>query len=313
MESNFLKTLIVLALIVGLVAYRTKFYRHIPAIAAFLAKRSREKLSGFEERHADIVGEKLSWLDSGESNKPTVLLVHPFGVDKGVWLATGTRLRDAGFRVIAPDLLTGVDGRKLEVTALARRLKATIYHAKAIRPHVVGAGLGGTVAAALACASPKEIASLTLIEPLGFGSPYASDFDRLLEKGRNPLIPTSAGQLDPFFRLLSANPDAIPEAERKRLGALALAQAGGRERLWQACLGGDKARMLDVLLPEIRVKTLILWGARSRIAPPENAEAVRGIMSDARLSVVPDSGHLMMLDRPDAIASGVRELIGMAT
>jgi pyruvate dehydrogenase E2 component (dihydrolipoamide acetyltransferase) len=309
MGENFLKTLIVLVLVVGLIAQRTGFHKRIPAIAAFLAKRSREKLSGFEPRQAQVGGDTLQWLEGGNPKHPGIVLVHPFGVDKQVWLATGARLREAGYRVVALDLISGNESRKLDVTAMARRLRAVISSANLIRPHLVGAGLGGTISATLACAAPQELASLTLIEPLGFGSPYASDLDRLLEKGRNPLVPTEAAHLDVFLRLLMARPEVLSETERKRLCDLAIAQAPARSRLWEGCLGAEKARILDQLLPELRIKTTVIWGARSRVAPPENAEAIRAIVANARLTSIRDAGHLVMVDQPEVAAQAILEAV----
>lgn len=312
MGENAIKTLIVLVLAVVFLAHRTGFHKRIPAIAKFLAKRSRERLSGFEEQSSELAGDRLVWLDGGNLGKPAILLVHPFGVDKTVWLGVGAKLREAGFRVVAPDIFPTDASRKLDVTALARRLRAAMQAAKLSRPHVVGAGLGGTVSAALACAAPNEIRGLVLIEPLGFGSPYQSDVDRLIEKGRNPLLPSVIGQTDAFLRMLTVSPESIPEAERNRLGQLAVDQASTRERTWNDCLGGDKARLLDVLLPEIANKTLIVWGQRSRVAPVENAEGIRTVMRDVRVSVIPEAGHLVMLDQPDALVRTIRELVGLA-
>lgn len=322
MSENLLKSLVVLALFVGLAIHKgwhrklhEIFFGGAPPPARGVASRapqvqtSGKKIGGFDQRSAEIVGDSLTWLEGGEAGKPTVLLLHPFGVDNRVWIPVATKLRAAGLRVVMPDLSANL-GRG-DVPAAAKRVRAIMSHAKAGRSNVVGAGLGGTIAAALACAAPAELATLTLIEPLGFGSPYKSDFDRLLEKGRNPLIPTAEAQLDGYFRLLLANPDALGAEELKRLGDRALAEYPAREKLWEACFGAEKGRILDVLIPEIAVKTLIVWGAKSRIAPPENAEGLRLIMENARASSIPNAGHLVMVDQPDLLVVAIREFIGV--
>lgn len=55
------------------------------------------------------------------------------------------------------------------------------------------------------------------------------------------------------------------------------------------------------LLASIRCPTLVLVGDGDELTPPELAKEICSGISDARLVVVPDCGHLSTIERPDAV------------
>src|SRR6202012_1139750 len=64
------------------------------------------------------------------------------------------------------------------------------------------------------------------------------------------------------------------------------------------------------LLASIKCPTLVLVGADDVATPPElNKEIAAGI-SGAKLTVVPDSGHLTTLEQPDAVNAALVEWLG---
>jgi len=52
------------------------------------------------------------------------------------------------------------------------------------------------------------------------------------------------------------------------------------------------------LLPEIRVPALLLWGEADARSPLNVAHAMKAIIPEARLSVIPDAGHLSNVEAP---------------
>jgi pimeloyl-ACP methyl ester carboxylesterase len=64
------------------------------------------------------------------------------------------------------------------------------------------------------------------------------------------------------------------------------------------------------LLSSIKCSTLVLVGADDVATPPElNKEIAAGI-SGAKLTVVPDSGHLTTLEQPDAVNAALADWLG---
>ena len=64
------------------------------------------------------------------------------------------------------------------------------------------------------------------------------------------------------------------------------------------------------LLPKISSPTLLVRGAESDILAPETAARIVATMPDCRLVEVPDSGHPMQTDNPDAFYSAVEGFLG---
>ena len=58
-------------------------------------------------------------------------------------------------------------------------------------------------------------------------------------------------------------------------------------------------------LGDIACPTLVLVGESDTITPPERAKEMADVISDARLIVVPDSGHLSTLEQPAAVTAAL--------
>lgn len=101
---------------------------------------------------------------------PAVLLLHTALLDRTSWNGTLAQLAD-GFRVVAPDLPGFGESEKpnprrfayslTEFTHVVTDLFAGLELGKA---HVVGHGLGGAIAIALASANPELVSRLVLVD-----------------------------------------------------------------------------------------------------------------------------------------------------
>jgi pimeloyl-ACP methyl ester carboxylesterase len=63
---------------------------------------------------------------------------------------------------------------------------------------------------------------------------------------------------------------------------------------------GQRVSARDRLYLAGEVPTLILWGERDRIIPVEHAYAAHDLIPGSTLVVVPDVGHFLPTDKPDA-------------
>lgn len=57
------------------------------------------------------------------------------------------------------------------------------------------------------------------------------------------------------------------------------------------------------------VPTVIVCGDRDRLTPPDHSRAMAQALPSARLVLVPGAGHLVLLERPDAVNAALVELI----
>lgn len=64
-------------------------------------------------------------------------------------------------------------------------------------------------------------------------------------------------------------------------------------------------------LPSPRTPTLVLCGEDDRMVQPENSRQLASHIPGARLALIPQCGHLPMLERPDEVAKLVFDFLGV--
>jgi pimeloyl-ACP methyl ester carboxylesterase len=77
---------------------------------------------------------------------------------------------------------------------------------------------------------------------------------------------------------------------------------------------GDLAAMRDrpdstALLAQIDKPTLILHGADDQLISSAEAQIMRATIPNARLRILPDAGHLLNLEQPEAFNEAVRKFL----
>jgi pimeloyl-ACP methyl ester carboxylesterase len=63
------------------------------------------------------------------------------------------------------------------------------------------------------------------------------------------------------------------------------------------------------VLPHVDVPTLLLYGDRDVRAPLTVGEALQAAISDARLVVLPEAGHVCNIEAPDEFNAAVRDFL----
>ena len=64
--------------------------------------------------------------------------------------------------------------------------------------------------------------------------------------------------------------------------------------------------LVEQRLGSIQVPTLILFGEHDRVVPPGNAELMAGKIPDARVEIIPNTGHIFPIEDPSAAAEIIR-------
>jgi pyruvate dehydrogenase E2 component (dihydrolipoamide acetyltransferase) len=204
----------------------------------------------------------IRFLKQGEAGEP-VVLIHGFGGDLDNWLFSLPALAEE-HTVYALDL-PGHGGSTKDVgdgSGLADALVAFLDSQGLDTPHLVGHSLGALVAAQVAARG--RAASLTLVAPVGQGSPVDQEYI-------NGFIDAqSRRELKPLLKLLFADESLVTRSlvddvlKYKRID-------GVTEAL--RTLAG--AAFVDA--PDVDVPVLTIWGAEDRIiAPGDGAEIVEG-------------------------------------
>jgi pimeloyl-ACP methyl ester carboxylesterase len=79
--------------------------------------------------------------------------------------------------------------------------------------------------------------------------------------------------------------------------AFARLQASGARPLWRA-------------MRRIEAPTLVLWGDTDRLIPARHAVRVGRTIRDARVRVFEQTGHVAMMEHPEATARAIVALLG---
>ncbi len=163
---------------------------------------------------------------------------------------------------------------------------ATAWLAATIKPSapvvLVGHSLGGLVCANLAAERPELVRALVLVAPVG-GSPgrsslgYATGLARTFFAARPSL-------------LLAMTADAL----RTGPGAL---------------LHGAHFVRRTTFEGHVDAPTLLIWGARDRLVPPDAAVDWQRAIPGARLTVIDEAGHVPMVETPSAFAERLLEFL----
>jgi pimeloyl-ACP methyl ester carboxylesterase len=273
----------------------------------------REHLSHAEKsRFVEVGGARIHYHEAGRAGDPVLVLVHGFVASNFVWDGVLVPLAEAGFRVVAPDLVGfgfSAKPRAAEYTveAQARNLVGLLDALGVERAALVGSSYGGAVAAVCALDFPARVERLVLVG--------AVSNDEIL---RHPLLRVARARvlgdlLSPVFldlrrlakrrkhRLEARRGGAAYDARRTAAQYRALAASDTHRaavrtaRLWSAARVEREAH--KILQP-----TLIVWGDGDQYLPVRHAERLHRAVPHSRLFVFRGAGHTPQEERPAEFA-----------
>ena len=183
-------------------------------------------------------------------------------------------------------------------TALADAVVAFIDVLVADAVHLAGISFGGMIAQYVAARYPSRVSSLTL---LSTSPAFGLDGTKPYEWRAARLAPLDEGLEPADFadRVLGtiAGPHISPEALAGQRTAMERVTSGGMRRAID-CLVTHDSRSL---LPSITAPTLCVVGELDEETPVAYAFALADLIPHARLVVVPQAGHLLNVEAPDAV------------
>ncbi|MFD9846932.1 alpha/beta fold hydrolase [Streptomyces parvus] len=223
------------------------------------------------------------------------------------------------------------DGVPVGIDQLGRDLKAVIDAAAPEGPLVLaGHSMGGMTMMALADQYPAlirdRVAAVALIGTssgklgeVNFGLPTAGvnavrrvlpgvlkalgSQAELVEKGRRATADLFAG---PIKRYSFGSRDVDPAVARFAERLIEATPIDVVAEFYPAFTEHDKSGAL----PGFReVPVLILAGDKDLVTPSSHSEAIADVLPDAELVIVPDAGHLVMLEHPETVTDRLADLL----
>ncbi|MGC0330060.1 pimeloyl-ACP methyl ester carboxylesterase [Streptomyces sp. SAI-170] len=222
----------------------------------------------------------------------------------------------------------------LSIDQLGRDLKAVVDAAVPDGPIVlVGHSMGGMTMMALAAQYPELIRERVVAVALvgtssgrlgevNFGLPVAGvnavrrvlpgvlkalgQRAELVEKGRRATADLFAGIIKRYsFASRDVDPAVARFAERMIEGTPIDVVA----EFYPAFTDHDKT---DALAHFRELPVLVLAGVQDLVTPSEHSEAIADLLPDAELVLVPDAGHLVMLEHPEVVTDRLADLLTRA-
>jgi pimeloyl-ACP methyl ester carboxylesterase len=246
---------------------------------------------------------------------PSVVLLHGLGGAARNWGEVVPLLVER-YRVVALDLpghgsAPSPAGRSL--SSFVEAVSVAIEAERATPAFLVGHSFGGHVAASVAATRPELVRGLLLVAASGIGTlsrgaRVAVHASTLVRPGRVPALfsPRLAGSA--WFRRLVFRPFLVSDADALSASATHGFLSELRNHVDTRTAG--RAMLADdprFTLGSIRCPSLVLWGARDAQLPLDDAfDFTRRL--GARLRVVADCGHLVIGERPDAVADALDAL-----
>lgn len=249
---------------------------------------------------------------------PAVVVLHGLFAQKEQWDALLCELAASGRRVLAPDLPGYGESRDFPLavyplTAQAERLHDLILQLGLATLDLAGNSMGGAIAAEYAARHPARVRTLAFVgAPLG-ADDWSEGVQSAIRAGINPFIPLDREQFELEMRLLFAEPPEISES----IAEAAVAEYRERQlhyrQVWDI-VNLDARLLADLSKARPRTRsprppTLILWGEQDGIFDIAAARPLQARWPRSRLEILPETGHLPMLERPAETAAAYRRFL----
>lgn len=251
---------------------------------------------------------------SARGTGPGLVLLNGYGASGSVWPRGWLTSLRARFQVVTPDVRGGGWSRFAEVpftiADLAGDVVRVLDAAGIDRAVVLGLSMGGMVAQETALTASHRVTGLVLAAtrpPLPeFSFPPLSSSVAFLRG------PGAEQGLAAFQRRLWTSATAPGFADRNsdlldELVEQSVARPTPRSLLvhqLRAMTGWGHAERLATL----DVPTAVVHGVEDRFSRPENGRALARLIPGATLTELPDAGHLLPLEAPDALITAIDEV-----
>ncbi len=266
-----------------------------------------------------------------DAGQPPAVLVHGLGGSSLNWAPMVANLLDA----VAADMvdLPGFgfsppphDG-DYSVSAHCRAVEGLILSLNRGPVHLFGNSMGGAVATRVAARRPDLVRTLTLVSPalpdrkpqvtaLPTAMMAVPGFAAALNRVTRNMTPEQRTRVS--VGLCFGEPHMLSEREfsdfvteyRRRLGLPYMVDAFTKSARGVVTSYLERGpRSLWKQAAAVQAPTLLVYGRRDKLVDSRIARRAAATFPDARLLMVPDSGHVAMLEHPRVVARAFRDLL----
>lgn len=248
---------------------------------------------------------------------PPLLLLNGGLMSIGAWESYLPHLASA-YRVVRCDLRGQLlsPGRPPTLEGHAHDLVDLLDHLSVLAAHVVGTSFGAEVGLLFGALFPDRVRSLTAVTATDRIRPEAGGaLQALIEACREAMQGGDGGRVLDLLVPQTFSPRYL--AAHGDLVALRREQVASLPDTWFEGLAGLMASLegLDLrpFLGRIRCPTLVVAAEEDLTFPVEEAQSLASAISGARLTVVPDAGHGLVIEAPQRLIAILNEFLAHLT
>lgn len=262
------------------------------------------------DRHIIVDGHRIAAGVHGAGDP--LVLVHGTPAHSIIWRNLLPRLTAAGFQVHLYDLLGfGASERPLSadtsIAAQAELLIGLLDHWQLDTAHVFGHDIGGALSLRAAFSHAERFRSLTIADICSYDSWPSPTWRGIRDNYRQYAVMDERQHAQTQERQLkmAVFNKSLMEGELLQRYLAPIVGVVGQPAFYQQQVAHYNARYTEDFaqrLLELRLPVQILWGENDEWQPVSYAYRLQADIPDARLQVIPQAGHFLMEDAPEAVA-----------
>ena len=256
------------------------------------------------------------YLEAGNKDKPTMLLIHGFGVDKYNWLPYVPQLAN-DFHIIVPDLpgfgetALGASVTDFTIDEQLERLERFVEALGIKSFHIAGNSMGGLISGLYSAAHPEAVKSLVLMDSVGLDCEQdkTSFLFTAFDQGEFKLVPKNVEEAQNLLNNVGAKPMKVPtfilsyilrkqEQHRQQL-----------EAIFTLVIDYQRNTLLAKSLAQLTMPVLVMWGKEDKLLNVAGGENAMKYLVNGTLALLDDVGHAPMAESPKVAAKHHKQFI----
>lgn len=263
---------------------------------------------GAKSHYTGVEGYRIHYYTLGPEDGRPVVLVHGLGGRAEDWEKLAPFLRRAGYRVYLPDLPGFGRSAKpsdfsYSVTDQAKIVVGFMNMLGLKQADLGGWSMGGWIVQLVAANNPDRISRLMLFDSAGLY--MRPEWDTRL------FTPISPAEIEKLDKLLMPHPPKLPDFVARDILRVSREHAWIMRRSLDTMLLGRETT--DALLPQLKMRVLIVWGELDQITPLTEGEKIHKLIPQSQMDVVAGCGHLAPNECAKAIGPEVVRFLSQPT
>jgi pimeloyl-ACP methyl ester carboxylesterase len=248
----------------------------------------------------------LAWSDSGAG--PAIVLLHAFPCDHRMWEHQAAGLREAGWRVLVPDL-PGFGSSALpdavpSLGVVVDLLASDLMELGVDRMILVGLSVGGYLTMEWLRRYPEMLAGIALCDTKATADTPAALQGRL---DMAAIVETEPDRTSALLRerMLPVIVGGTTHGERPDVVAMVASWIDAADPgaiSWYQRAMAERVDSL-VVLSESHVPALVLWGEEDSMSDRAEQDLMLRALRDARFATIAQAGHLSAIENPESVAA----------